>query len=154
MMDGRVGYLRKLLDENGFSDTGILAYSAKYASAFYGPFRNALDSAPRSGDKKSYQLDPSNSREALRELLLDEQEGADLLMVKPALNYLDIISLAREKSNLPIAAYMVSGEYAMIKMAAKAGCFDEKSALWESHLAIKRSGADIILSYAALELFS
>lgn len=154
MMDGRVGYIRKMLDKEGFTDVGILSYSAKYASSFYGPFRDALSSAPKEGDKKTYQMNPSNAKEALREIELDEREGADIVMIKPALNYLDIIAKAREKTSLPIAAYMVSGEYSMIKFAAQAGCLNEKEAMWESHMAIKRAGADFILSYAALELFS
>ena len=154
MMDGRVGYIRSVLDKEGFTEVGILSYSAKYASSFYGPFRDALSSAPKEGDKKTYQMNPANSKEALREIELDEREGADIVMIKPALNYLDIISKVREKTNLPIAAYMVSGEYSMIKFAAQAGCLNEKEAMRESHIAIKRAGADFILSYAALELFS
>lgn len=152
MMDGRVGYLRRALDEAGFEEVGILAYTAKYASAFYGPFREALDSAPRSGDKKSYQMDPANAREALRELALDLAEGADIVMVKPALPYLDIISAVRANSNVPVAAYSVSGEYALIKLAARAGVLDEHAAMVESLTAIKRAGADIILTYFALEM--
>jgi porphobilinogen synthase len=151
MMDGRVGAIRKALDKSGSTSTGIMAYTAKYASSFYGPFRDALDSAPRSGDKKTYQMDPANSREALRELKLDISEGADIVMVKPALAYLDIIQLFKTKSSVPVAAYNVSGEYAMIKAAAQNGWLDEVSARDESLLAIKRAGADIIFSYFALE---
>ena len=149
MMDGRVGHIRRELDHVGYSNTGIIAYTAKYASAFYGPFRDALDSAPRGGDKKSYQMDPANSNEALREAFLDEEEGADMLMVKPALCYLDIIKLLKDHSNLPIAAYNVSGEYAMLKAAAANGWLDEESAMHEMLLSIRRSGADIILTYFA-----
>lgn len=151
MMDGRVGVIRKALDAAGFTDTGILAYSAKYASAFYGPFRDALDSAPRSGDKKTYQMDPANSREALREVQLDIEEGADIVMVKPALAYLDVIARVKASVKVPVAAYNVSGEYAMLKAAAKAGWLDENAALMEMLLAIRRSGADIILTYAAVQ---
>jgi porphobilinogen synthase len=149
MMDGRVGYIRHALDQNGYTQVGIMAYTAKYASAFYGPFRDALDSAPRSGDKKTYQMDPANAREALREALLDEDEGADILMVKPALCYLDIIARLRETSTLPIAAYNVSGEYAMLKAAAANGWLDEKKAMVEMLLSIRRAGADMILTYFA-----
>jgi porphobilinogen synthase len=149
MMDGRVGYIRQALDQEGFSDVGILSYTAKYCSAFYGPFRDALSSAPRAGDKKSYQMDPANSREALREAELDVEEGADMLMVKPALAYLDIISLLSNNFSLPIAAYQVSGEYAMIKAASKLGWLDETKAMVESLLSIKRAGADIIITYFA-----
>jgi porphobilinogen synthase len=151
MMDGRVGYLRRELDDAGFSDRGILAYTAKYASAFYGPFRQALDSAPRAGDKKTYQMDPSNRREAVREALLDVSEGADVIMVKPALAYLDVISELRRRVNVPIAAYQVSGEYAMIKAAGERGWLDADQAMMESLLAIRRAGADMILTYYALE---
>lgn len=151
MMDGRVGFIRNALDSNGFVDVGILAYSAKYASGFYGPFRDALDSAPRFGDKKTYQMDPANALEALREAELDEYEGADMIMIKPALAYLDIIYRIRQNTNLPVAAYNVSGEYAMIKAASKLGWLDEKRTMMESLLSIKRAGADIILSYYALE---
>lgn len=151
MMDGRVGYLREILDSQGFSDTGIWAYSAKYASAFYGPFREALDSAPRFGDKKTYQMDPANSREALLELELDVAEGADIVMVKPAGSYLDIIKLFKEHSQIPVAAYQVSGEYAMIKAASERGWIDGDKALLESLLSIQRAGADITLTYAACE---
>ena len=149
MMDGRVGYIREVLDDNGFMDVSIMSYTAKYASAFYGPFRDALDSAPKSGDKKTYQMNPANSREALIEAELDEYEGADFLMVKPALAYLDIIKSLKESTNLPISAYNVSGEYAMIKAAAQNGWLDGDAAMMESLLSIKRAGADIILSYFA-----
>jgi len=152
MMDGRVGYIRRALEQEGYSDIGILAYSAKYASAFYGPFREALDSAPRSGDKKTYQMDPANSREAQREVALDIAEGADMVMVKPALPYLDVIAAVRAASTVPVAAYSVSGEYAMIRMAAQAGCLDETAAMTECLLAIKRAGADCILTYFAEEM--
>jgi porphobilinogen synthase len=152
MMDGRVGYLRSALDERGFTDVGILAYSAKYASAFYGPFREALDSAPRSGDKKTYQMDPANAREAVREVLLDVAEGADIVMVKPALPYLDVIARVRDAVSLPVAAYQVSGEYAMAKAAEQLGWLDARAALRESLVSIKRAGADMILTYAAREV--
>ena len=152
MMDGRVGAIRSALDESGFTDVGILAYSAKYASAFYGPFREALDSAPRHGDKKTYQMDPANVREAIREVLLDEEEGADIVMVKPGLAYLDVIRAVREVTDLPLAAYSVSGEYAMVKAAAKNGWIDGDAAMAEILLGFKRAGADVILSYAAVEV--
>lgn len=151
MMDGRVGYIRESLDDAGFTNVGIMAYSAKYASAFYGPFRDALESAPKFGDKKTYQMNPANSREALREAELDELEGADFLMVKPALAYLDIISLLRDNTNLPIAAYNVSGEYAMVKAAAANGWIDGEKAMLESLLSMKRAGAQVILTYFAKE---
>ncbi len=151
MMDGRVGYLRQELDKAGFHKVAIMSYCAKYASAFYGPFRDALDSAPKFGDKKTYQMNPANRREALIEAELDTAEGADMLMVKPALAYLDIISLLRQNSNLPIAAYNVSGEYAMIKAAAQNGWLDGERAMMESLMAIKRAGADVILTYFAKE---
>jgi porphobilinogen synthase len=151
MMDGRVGYIRESLDDAGFTNVGIMAYSAKYASAFYGPFRDALESAPKFGDKKTYQMNPANSREALREAELDELEGADFLMVKPALAYLDIISLLRDHTNLPIAAYNVSGEYAMVKAAAANGWIDGEKAMLESLLSMKRAGAQVILTYFAKE---
>ncbi len=156
MMDGRVGYIRSVLDEFAFSDVGILSYAAKYASAFYGPFRDALESAPKGSDdipkdKKTYQMDPANSREALREVMMDVEEGADMVMVKPGLPYLDIIALLKKNVNLPIAAYNVSGEYAMIKAAAQNGWLDEEAAMMESLLCMKRAGADIILSYFALD---
>jgi porphobilinogen synthase len=152
MMDGRVGYLRAALDGFGFTETGILAYSAKYASAFYGPFREALDSAPKKGDKKTYQMDPANRREALREIQLDVEEGADIVMVKPALAYLDIIAEAAASVSVPVAAYQVSGEYAMIHAAGKLGWLDADAALMEATLSIKRAGADMILSYGAIKL--
>ncbi len=149
MMDGRVAAIREALDSEDFTHVSILAYTAKYASAFYGPFRGALDSAPKEGDKKTYQMDPANAREALRETLLDEAEGADMLMIKPAGLYLDIIAKVRETSTLPVAAYQVSGEYLMLKNAAASGWLDEKSIVLESLLAIKRAGADLILTYFA-----
>jgi porphobilinogen synthase len=152
MMDGRVGYLRAALDGFGYTDTGILAYSAKYASSFYGPFREALDSAPKKGDKKTYQMDPANRREALREAQLDVEEGADMVMVKPAGAYLDIIADLKEWSPVPVAAYQVSGEYAMIQAAGKLGWLDADAALMEATLAIKRAGADMILTYGAVKL--
>ncbi|MGE0634334.1 MAG: porphobilinogen synthase, partial [Pseudobdellovibrionaceae bacterium] len=151
MMDGRVGFIRDALDENGFTNVGILSYSAKYASGFYGPFREALDSAPRFGDKKTYQMNPANSREALREAFLDENEGADILMVKPALAYLDVIARLKEATTLPIAAYHVSGEYAMIMAAAEKGWLDGEKCMMESLTSIKRAGADMIFSYYALQ---
>lgn len=149
MMDGRVGAIRRKLDEHQYSDVSIMSYTAKYASAYYGPFRDALDSAPKSGDKKTYQMDPSNVQEALREAILDEEEGTDFLMVKPALCYLDVIRLLKENSSLPISAYNVSGEYAMLKAASLNGWLDEKSAMKEMLLSIHRAGADIILTYFA-----
>jgi porphobilinogen synthase len=149
MMDGRVGAIREALDSEDFTDVSILSYTAKYASAFYGPFRGALDSAPKDGDKKTYQMDPANLREAVRETLLDEAEGADMLMVKPAGLYLDVIAKVRETSTLPVAAYQVSGEYLMIKSAAAAGWLDERAAALESLTAIKRAGASMILTYFA-----
>lgn len=151
MMDGRVGFLRKALDQSGYSEVSILAYTAKYASAFYGPFRDALDSAPKAGDKKTYQMDPANSGEAVREVLLDEEEGADIVMVKPALPYLDVISAVRASTILPVAAYNVSGEYAMVKAAAKMGWLQEDAVVDETLTSIKRAGADMILSYFALD---
>lgn len=151
MMDGRVGYIRRALDGSGFSDRSILAYTAKYASAFYGPFRDALDSAPKAGDKKTYQMDPANRREALREALLDAKEGADVLMVKPALAYLDVISELRRQTTLPIAAYQVSGEYAMILAAAERGWLDEEVAMMEALIGIRRAGASMVLSYYSLK---
>lgn len=151
MMDGRVATIRDALDAENFKETGILSYTAKYASSFYGPFRAALDSAPKSGDKKTYQMDPRNKVEALRELRLDLEEGADIVMVKPALAYLDILHLFKENSDVPVAAYHVSGEYAMIKAAAAQGLLDEKAAMLECLTAIRRAGADIIFSYYADE---
>jgi porphobilinogen synthase len=151
MMDGRVGYIRNLLDQNGFTEVSIMSYTAKYASGFYNPFRDALDSAPKFGDKKTYQMNPANKREALIEAELDAQEGADFLMVKPALAYLDIIHLLKENSNLPIAAYNVSGEYSMIKAAHQKGWLDGDRVMRETLLSIKRAGADVILTYFAKE---
>ncbi len=149
MMDGRVGYIREALDQAGFTQTGILAYTAKYASAFYGPFRDALDSAPKSGDKKTYQMNPANKREALIEAELDQLEGADMLMVKPALHYLDVIHLLKENTALPVAAYHVSGECAMLSAACRNGWLDFEKAMPETLLSIKRAGADVILTYFA-----
>ncbi len=149
MMDGRVGAIRGALDAAGFSEVSILSYTAKYASAFYGPFRGALHSAPKRGDKETYQMDPGNAREALRELALDEAEGADMVMVKPAGPYLDIIRLLRDNTTLPVAAYQVSGEYLMIRAAAASGWLDERAVVLESLLGIKRAGADMIFTYFA-----
>jgi porphobilinogen synthase len=149
MMDGRIGAIREGLDAAGFENVGILAYSAKYASAYYGPFRDALGSAPKSGDKKTYQMDSANSREAIKEVYLDIAEGADIVMVKPALAYLDIIAKVKDATNVPVAAYNVSGEYAMVKAAAQLGWIDEKKVMFETLLSMKRAGADIILSYHA-----
>lgn len=149
MMDGRVGYIRRALDDEGFSGVSILAYTAKYASALYGPFREALHSAPKFGDKKSYQLNPQNTREALREALLDEEEGADFLLIKPAMAYLDIIAKIRAQTHLPIAAFHVSGEYSMVMAAAEKGWVDADRVFLESLTAIRRAGADFILSYAS-----
>jgi porphobilinogen synthase len=151
MMDGRVGVIRDALDEAGYTDVLICSYCVKYASAFYGPFRDALDSAPRSGDKKTYQMDPANARECLREVRLDESEGADWLMVKPGLPYLDIVRFVRETSELPVAAYHVSGEYAMLKAAAQNGWIDFDRCLLESLLCLRRAGADMIFTYGAIE---
>jgi porphobilinogen synthase len=149
MMDGRVGEIRKALDREGFTHVSILAYTAKYASSFYGPFRDALDSAPRFGDKKTYQMNPANAREALIEASLDESEGADMIMVKPGGPFLDVIYRLRMHSNLPIAAYQVSGEYAMLKAAAQNGWLNEKKTVLESLMAFRRAGADVILTYYA-----
>ena len=149
MMDGRVGSIRKALDENGFYEVSIMSYTAKYASAFYGPFRNALNSAPKSGDKKTYQMNPANKKEALREAMLDVNEGADMVMVKPAICYLDVIHLLKENVTIPVTAYNVSGEYAMIYAAAKAGYIDYSLAMAEMLLSIRRAGADAILTYFA-----
>lgn len=154
MMDGRVGYLRDVLDKNGFTHVSIMSYTAKYASGFYNPFRDALDSAPKFGDKKTYQMNPANRTEALIEAELDTQEGADFLMVKPALSYLDIIRLLKDNSSLPIAAYNVSGEYSMIKAAALKGWLDGERVMKETLLSMKRAGADIILTYFAKEFAS
>ena len=152
MMDGRIGYLRNILDEQGFSNVSLMSYTAKYASAFYGPFRDALNSAPKLGDKKTYQMNPANQREALIEAELDVQEGADFLMVKPALPYLDVIKLLHEQFDLPIAAYNVSGEYAMIKASTRNGWLDEQRATMEVLLGIRRAGATAILTYHAKEV--
>jgi len=152
MMDGRVAAIRSALDRDGFSNTPIMSYSAKYASAFYGPFREAADSAPQFGDRRSYQMDPPNAREALREIATDIQEGADIVMVKPALAYLDVIAKARRLFNVPLAAYQVSGEYSMIEAAARNGWIDRDRTILETTTAIKRAGADIIITYYALEL--
>lgn len=154
MMDGRVGYLRKVLDENGFTEVSIMSYTAKYASGFYNPFRDALDSAPKFGDKKTYQMNPANRREALIEAQLDTEEGADFLMVKPALAYLDVIRLLKDNSSLPIAAYNVSGEYSMVKSAHLKGWLDGERVMKEILLSIKRAGADVILTYFAKEFAS
>jgi porphobilinogen synthase len=152
MMDGRVRAIRQALDYGGFHNTPILSYAAKFASAFYGPFREAAESAPQFGDRRSYQMDPRNGAEALREVALDIAEGADMVMVKPALAYLDIIQRVKSQFGLPTAAYAVSGEYSMIKAAAERGWIDERAAFIESHLAMKRAGADMIITYAAREL--
>lgn len=152
MMDGRVGYIRKVLDDNKFTGVSIMAYSAKYASAFYGPFRDALNSAPKHGDKKSYQMNPANQREALIEANLDELEGADFLMVKPALPYLDVIKLIKDNTQLPVAAYNVSGEYAMVKAAIQKGWLNPQRAITEILTSIKRAGATAILTYHAKEV--
>jgi porphobilinogen synthase len=152
MMDGRVGAIREALDDRSFETTPILAYSAKYASAFYGPFREAADSTPAFGDRRGYQMDPANVREALREAELDIEEGADAIMIKPALPYLDVIRAVRESFDVPIAAYNVSGEYAMVKAAAQSGWLDERQAALESLTAIKRAGADLIVSYWTKDL--
>jgi porphobilinogen synthase len=152
MMDGRVGYIRQVLDNNGFTGVSIMSYSAKYASAFYGPFRDALNSAPKFGDKKTYQMNPANQREALIESRLDEEEGADFLMVKPALAYLDIIKLIKDDTELPVAAYNVSGEYAMLKAAVQKGWLNEQRAVTEVLTSIRRAGATAILTYHAKEV--
>ncbi len=151
MMDGRVGFIRRALEESGFKNTLIMSYTAKYASAFYGPFREALDSSPKKGDKKTYQMDPANSQEALREGALDEDEGADILMVKPGLPYLDIIYRLKQSTYLPVAAYNVSGEYAMVKAAARNGWVDNDKVILETLTCFRRAGADIILTYFAKE---
>ncbi len=151
MMDGRVGAIRDALDAEGFTHVGILSYAAKYASCFYGPFRGALKSAPRKGDKKTYQMDPANQREALREVALDIEEGADVVMIKPALPYLDVITRVRQEFDVPVAAYNVSGEYGMILAAAEKGWIDREKAILETLTAIKRAGADLILTYFAKE---
>jgi porphobilinogen synthase len=153
MMDGRVAYIRQVLDQQGFQEVGILSYAAKFASAMYAPFRDILDSAPQVGDKKNYQLNPANKREALREAQLDVEEGADILLIKPAISYLDIISEVRKITNLPIAAYHVSGEYAMVMAAAQLGWMNAQRVFREHLLSIRRAGADIILTYAAKQVF-
>ena len=152
MMDGRIGAMRKKLDENGFVNTGIMSYAVKFASAYYGPFREAADSAPQSGDRKSYQMDPRNGNETVREALLDEDEGADIIMVKPALAYLDIIRRVKENVLLPVACYNVSGEYTMVKTAAAAGFIDEQKIVMENMNAFTRAGADIIITYHARDI--
>lgn len=149
MMDGRIGVIRETLDEAGFKHTGIMAYSAKYASSYYGPFRDALDSAPGFGDKKTYQMDPANVREAIKEAKLDEQEGADIVMVKPGLPYLDVIRAVKENVSVPVSVYNVSGEYAMLKAAAKRGWLNEEEAMMEALIGFKRAGADLIATYFA-----
>jgi porphobilinogen synthase len=149
MMDGRIGAIREVLDDNNFKNTSIMSYTAKYASAFYGPFRDALDSAPKYGDKKTYQMDPRNKKESLIEAELDELEGADILMIKPALSYLDVIQTIKENTNLPVSAYNVSGEYAMVHAAAEKGWLDYDQTFIEVLTSIKRAGADIILTYFA-----
>lgn len=151
MMDGRIAVIREILDENSLSNTPIMAYSAKYCSAYYGPFRAAADSAPKFGDRRTYQMDPANAIEAIREVTLDTEEGADIIMVKPALAYLDVIYRVRQESPLPLAAYNVSGEYSMIKAADQAGWIDGKRVMMETLIAIKRAGADMILTYFAIE---
>jgi porphobilinogen synthase len=151
MMDGRVQAIRHQLDEEGHPDTAILAYSAKYASAFYGPFREAAESTPESGDRRGYQMDPANAREGVREALLDVEEGADMVMVKPALPYLDLIARVRERTDVPVGAYQVSGEYSMLKAAAQNGWIDERAAVTEALTAIRRAGADLIVTYYAKE---
>jgi porphobilinogen synthase len=152
MMDGRIRAIRQRLDETGFEDTPILSYAAKYASAFYGPFREAAESAPQFGDRRSYQMDPANAAEALREVALDIQEGADLVMVKPALAYLDIVYRVKTEFGYPTAAYAVSAEYSMVKAAARNGWIDERAVTLESYLAMRRAGADIVITYAAKEI--
>ena len=151
MMDGRVAEIREALDEAGFSDTPIMSYAAKYCSAFYGPFRQAADSSPKFGDRRTYQMDPANAREAIREVTMDAEEGADIVMVKPALPYLDIIAWVKEECDLPVAAYNVSGEYSMLKAAEKLGWLDGPRAMMEMLLSIRRAGADMILTYFAPE---
>jgi porphobilinogen synthase len=154
MMDGRIGALRTALDEAGHEDIALLAYSTKFASAYYGPFREAADSAPSKGDRRAYQMDPANGNEAVRESVLDAGEGADMLMVKPALAYLDIVRRIKDETGLPLAAYNVSGEYAMVKAAAERGWIDEQAVQLETLTSIKRAGADVIISYASLEVAS
>ncbi|BAU23402.1 delta-aminolevulinic acid dehydratase [Caldimicrobium thiodismutans] len=149
MMDGRVARIREALDEAGFTEVAIMSYAVKYCSSFYGPFREAAESAPQFGDRRSYQMDPPNAREAMREALMDVEEGADIIMVKPAMPYLDIIRMLRENLHHPIAAYQVSGEYSMLRAAGKLGYLDEERVMWESLISIKRAGADLIISYFA-----
>ncbi len=151
MMDGRVGFIRAALDDEGLVQTPIMAYSAKFASAFYGPFREAAESAPAFGDRRGYQMDPANGDEAVREALLDVEEGADIVMVKPALPYLDVVRRVKEATSMPVAAYNVSGEYAMLKAAAAAGYMDERAAVLEALTSIRRAGADIVITYHAKE---
>jgi porphobilinogen synthase len=151
MMDGRVGRIRDVLDQAGFAQTAVMAYAAKYCSAFYGPFRDAADSAPAFGDRRSHQMDPANSEEALREVALDLEEGADIVMVKPALTYLDVIWRVKEMFSVPTAAYHVSGEYSMLKAAARNGWIDEPRAMMETLTAIRRAGADLVITYYARE---
>jgi porphobilinogen synthase len=151
MMDGRVAEIRGALDENGFEDLPIMSYAAKYCSAFYGPFRDAAESAPQFGDRRTYQMDPANSQEAIREVNMDVEEGADIIMVKPAMPYLDVICKVREEVDLPVAAYQVSGEFAMIKAAEKLGWLDGQRTMMECLVAIRRAGADLILTYFAKE---
>src|ERR1043166_1837236 len=152
MMDGRIGAIREALDNNGFQDTGIMSYAAKFASAFYGPFREATESPPQFGDRRSYQMDSANAQEALREVALDIEEGADIVLVKPALPYLDILWRVRERFGKPTAVYHVSGEFAMVKAAAEKGCFEERAAVLEIMTSLKRAGADLIVTYWAREL--
>lgn len=152
MMDGRVLRIRQVLDENGYQHTGIMSYSVKYASAFYGPFRSAAGSTPQFGDRRAYQMDPANSREALMEAALDVAEGADILMVKPAVHYLDVIKALKDNFSLPVAAYHVSGEYAMLKLAAREGLLEEERAMVETLVGLKRAGADILITYFAKEM--
>jgi porphobilinogen synthase len=152
MMDGRVLAMRQLLDRNGYSNTPVISYAAKYASSFYGPFREAAESAPAFGDRRSYQMDPSNGREALREVLLDIEEGADMVMVKPAGPYLDIIRQVRDSVNVPVVAYQVSGEFSLIKAAAQRGWIDERAAALETLTGIRRAGADLIITYFAPDM--
>ena len=152
MMDGRVGAIREVLEENGYDDVAIMSYSAKYASSFYGPFREAAESAPKFGDRKSYQMDIGNAREAMREIALDIEEGADLILIKPALPYLDIIRMAKDRFDVPIGGYCVSGEYAMVEAAAKNGWLDREKVIYEILLSIKRAGADFIITYWAKEV--
>jgi porphobilinogen synthase len=152
MMDGRVGFIRETLEENNFPNVGIMAYSVKYASCFYGPFRDALDSAPGFGDKKTYQMDPSNAEEALRECALDIQEGADIVMVKPGMPYLDMVRSVKDKFDVPVAVYQVSGEYAMLHAAAEKGWLNLEYAMLESIIGFKRAGASLIASYFAKDI--